>query len=152
MKPAIIVVSLTLMSNQAFAQAAGEQTILLEKEVLKAEQGWLNASKSLDVDIFQRVLREDYVGVDLDGSVHTKVDLIKAAEAIASGAPRTNAPKRSLNAIRVRLYADVAVVTGGMTEERAKGFSVRFVDVWVKSSDAWQLSTSQVTRVAPAKP
>jgi hypothetical protein len=52
----------------------------------------------------------------------------------------------------VRFYTDVAVVTGGMVERRAKGSAIRFADVWVKSNDLWQLSTSQITRVALSKP
>jgi ketosteroid isomerase-like protein len=152
MKFAVILASLALISHPAFAQASDEKSVLQEMEVLKAEQAWLDASKSYDEDGFQRLLREDYIGVDTDGRVQNKVDLIKAAEAIASGSQRTNTPKRSLNAIRVRLYSDVAVVTGGLVDVRAKGSSIRFAHVWVKSSDQWQLSTSQATRVALTKP
>ena len=152
MKAALIVVLFALISHKTFAQTSDEKSILLEKEVLKAEQAWLDESKSFDEDGFQRLLREDYIGVDLDGRVQNKVDLIKAAEQIASGGKRTNTSKRSLNSIRVRLYGDVAVVTGGMAEGRARGSLIRFVHVWVKSTDVWQLSTSQVTRVALTKP
>lgn len=151
MKPTLIAV-LALISHEAFGQASDDKSVLPEKEVLKAEQAWLDARKSFDEEGFQRLLREDYIGVDLDGRVQNKVDLIKAAEEIASGNKRTSTPKQSLNAIRVRLYADVAVVTGGLAEGRAKGSLVRFADVWVKSGDQWQLSTSQVTRVALTKP
>ncbi len=152
MKPALILASLALISHGAFAQASDEKSVLLEKEILKAEQAWLDATKSFDENVFQRLLREDFVGVDSDGRLQNKVDLIKATEEIASGSKRTNTPKRSLNAIRVRLYGDVAVVTGGMAEGRTKGSLIRFAHVWVKSSDEWQLSTSQVTRVVVTKP
>lgn len=152
MKPALTVISLALVSHPAFAQASDDKSIVLEKEVLKAEQAWLDASKNSDEDGFQRLLREDYIGVDLDGQVHNKVDLIKAAEQTASTGKPINPPKRSLNAIRVRLYADVAIVTGGLVEVRGKGSSIRFTHVWVKSNDQWQLSTSQITRVASLKP
>ena len=152
MKPALIMCSLAFLYQQAFAQTSDEKTVLQETEVLKAEQAWLDASKNFDEDGFQRLLREDYIGVDADGHVQNKVDLIKAAEKVASGVKPANTPKRSLNAIRVRLYADVAVVTGGMVEGRVRGASIRFAHVWVKTSDQWQLSTSQITRVALTKP
>jgi ketosteroid isomerase-like protein len=152
MKPVLIVAFLALISNQAFSQTSEEKSVLLEREVLKAEQAWLDASKSFDEGAFQRLLREDYVGVDSDGRVQNKVDLIKAAEGIASGGKRPNPPKRTINAIRVRLYTDVAVVTGGIAEGPAKGSLTRFAHIWVKSSDVWQLSTSQVTRVVLTKP
>jgi hypothetical protein len=152
MKPVLIVASLALLFHRAFAQVPDQKSVLEEKDVLKAEQAWLDASKSFDEDRFQRLLREDYIGVDLEGRVQNKVDLIKAAEEFASTEKPKNTLKRSLNAIRIRLYADVAVVTGGMAEGAAKGSLIRFAHVWVKSGDQWQLSTSQVTRVALTKP
>jgi len=152
MKAFLIVAVLSLFPPAVLAQAPEEKLVLEEKEILKAEQAWLDASKSFDEDSFQRVLREDYIGVDIDGRVQNKVDLLKAAEEIASGHKKASPQKRSLNAIRVRVYTDVAVVAGGMIEGGPKGFAVRFSHVWVKANDQWQLSTSQVTRVTLTRP
>jgi ketosteroid isomerase-like protein len=152
MKPAAMVVLFALFSYVISGQTADEKFVLQEKEVLKAEQAWLDASRNFDAEGFQRILREDYVGVDADGRVRNKIDWIKAAEESASHSKSANTTKPSLNAIRVRLYADVAVVTGGMNEGRTKATAVRFAHVWVKTSDQWQLSTSHATRVAPGKP
>jgi len=148
MKAALVLSALALVTVTAFAQI-DPKTVSQEGAILAAEHAWLDAVKKSDVNALQGLLRDDYINLDVSGRVQTKVEVLKETDEIASNPKKSESQALSLYAVRVRIYGDVAVLTGGAGVGGPKGSPIRFSHVWVKTKDQWLLSTSQTTRVAP---
>ena len=111
------------------------------------ERDWNQAEMKQDAAWFQRMLADDYAGVDgRTGKVSTK------AEDIA-GFKTTTVDSARLSDLDVRLKGDTAVVTG-MTHNKGKDDKgaafdrkIRFTDVWVKRDGKWQVVSSHGTDV-----
>jgi hypothetical protein len=116
-----------------------------EKEILEVEQTFRDAAFKYDMQAFEHLLRLDFMLVDADGKLWTKRELPPGPK---------NPPKAKpiLSAFKVRIYDDLAVVTGGETLPGPPEVATRFIHVWVKSEGKWGLSINQITQVkAPAK-
>lgn len=111
-----------------------------EKDILDVEQTYRDAILKQDMSVMEHLLRLDFMQVDTDGMVWTKRDLPPT--------PKMKA-KPVLNAFKVKIYGDLAVVTGGETFPGPPATANRFIHIWVKSDGQWQLSINQLTRVKP---
>ena len=147
MKSVLAVGLLTLAAAVLCAQdksggAGGSSGVSSDKEIMDVEQAWRDADLKHDVNALEHLLRLDFMQVDPDGMVWTKRELPP---------PPKNAPKTkpALNAFKIKMYGDVAVVTGGETYSGPPVSASRFIRIWVKSDGKWQLSVNQVTRVKP---
>ena len=153
MKAATIWFGFSLFANVftglVFAQGLDEKTVAQEKAILAAEHVWLDAVKNSDSNSFQTLLRDDFINLDINGRIQNKVELMKTTDEVASNPKKGESQAWSITGVRVRLYGDVAVLTGAATIGGPKGFGIRFTHIWVKSKDQWLLSTSQATRMAP---
>jgi ketosteroid isomerase-like protein len=131
------------------AQEAGKEPVHDAHEVVKKlEREWMEAYVKRDADFLERYLSDDYTGTYPDGTVLDKKGEI---ESVKSGAVVLTEMKP--REMRVRTYADAAVITGRSTiNAKLNGQDVsgeyRFTDVWVKRGDRWQAVASQVTRIA----
>lgn len=149
MKSVFVLSSLALFLGTGIAQATDEKTVMAEKAILAAEHGWLDAIKKADVNSMQGLLREDYINLDVNGQIQNKVETLKVTDDMSSNPKKAEAAALSLNAVRVRIYGDVAVLTGAASIGGSKTNGIRFTHIWVKAGDQWQLSTSEATHIAP---
>ena len=132
----------------AVPQSWAQPPTAAEQELIKLENDWSEAVVKRDGTLLQRLFAEEYAFTDQDGVVWNKTQDIAN---VTSGVTRTSSYK--LEDLKVRLYGDVAVVTGSNTikatfQGRDIGGKYRFTDVFVKRSGAWQVVTTQGTLVA----
>ena len=98
---------------------------------------------------YERMLADDYVYIHSNGSVTNKTEEI--AETMSADQKWTAS---KLDNLKVRIYGDVAVVTGVQTlTGSAKGYvsgARRITDLWVRRNGRWQNVGGQTTLI-PAK-
>jgi ketosteroid isomerase-like protein len=125
-----------------------------EQEVLKVENDWNQALVKRDTASLQQFYADEYLYTDPDGLVWDKAKDL--ANLTSGSAARLSAYQ--LDDTRVRMYGDVAVVTGrttikGIFERVYSDVSgaYRFTDVFVKRNGRWQCIASQASRIVERK-
>lgn len=112
------------------------------------DREWIEAIQKKDAATLERIIADDWVGIDMnEGRRWTK------AETIAELKSEENRIESfTLDSAQVRVFGDVAVVTGGDTRKsqyEGTDSSGRYVwtDVYVKRDGRWQAVASQWARV-----
>ncbi|HKP87786.1 MAG TPA: nuclear transport factor 2 family protein [Blastocatellia bacterium] len=118
------------------AQTGDEQTI---RQLVRE---WLDALVKNDLAALDRIIADDYVITTSDGSVLNKAQDLAPLKA---GLKFESATTEDL---KVRIYADAAIVTGvgvfkGSFNGRAFSVRERFTDTWLKRGGRWQAVASQ---------
>lgn len=121
------------------------------REVLAVEQAWTSAHLCSDRATIERLMADDYVKIQPDGSV------VQRAEALASFVPE----ERSWEVAKgdqydVRVYGDTAVVIGrwtaqGVNHGKRFTYQARFLSLYVRRDGVWQMVAEQSTEI-PAAP
>jgi hypothetical protein len=116
--------------------------------IRQAESDWAESVVSNDTNVLERILADDFVGVDIDGSHYTKTQAIKDARAKPSEFVSNHA-----NEVRVRFYGDAAVAQGSESWKKKDGTVGKFVwtDTWIKRGGKWQIVAAE-DLVPPASP
>jgi ketosteroid isomerase-like protein len=122
-------------------------TDVVATEVAELTRQWTESYARRDTSALERYLSDDYVSTFPDGKVLDKKGEI---EAVASGAVAFTEIPGEMN---VRVYGDAAVVTGwsflkARVADKDVSGDYRFIHVWTKRSERWQVVASQVTRIA----
>ena len=124
-----------------------------EQILIRMEQDWSQADLQKDASALNRILAEDWIGIDFEGTILNKV---QALQGIGSGSGSLQSTV--LRDMRVRVYGNTAVVTGTDTEKgeyHGKDSSGRYcwTDVFVRRNGRWQAVSSQSTKLtAPEGP
>ena len=135
----IITLSALLFSNLALAQTEkAAQNSADEKAVTQLVHEWLDALVKADLATLDRIIADDYIVTNSDGSVLGKQSLD----------PLIKFESATVEDLKVRLYGEAAVVTGTTTYKgsfngRAFNSRGRFTDVWLKREGRWQVVASQ---------
>lgn len=138
------------------AAAASVQTDMAsptDKAALETpNREWLNAYKSRDRAILERILADDFAAVYPDNRLLRKADLIAAA----TGASRV-IETIGWDNLRVIVFGDLAVVTAHSTltgTSAGKPFTASndYADIYAKRGGRWQAISAHVVRAAPAAP
>ncbi len=140
-----VVVLLTLGAAlaQEPAQAGGGKAAgSVAQSLMDMENQWAKASKAGNADALAPMLADDFVGLDSDGAMRTKSEVLE----------RTKKAKWTANEIgdlKVIVHGDAAVVTGSWTGKGTDGggkaidAKERWADTWVKTSNGkWQCVAS----------
>ncbi|MEA3003302.1 MAG: hypothetical protein QOH81_2090 [Sphingomonadales bacterium] len=122
--------------------AAAEQFIRL------SEKQWAESVASGDASVVQRILAEDFVGVDPKGRFYRKAQMVEETR---------SAPKyflsNHLNDVQVRFYGNMAIAQGSETWERRTGEPKhgRFVwtDTWLRRNGKWQIVAAEDLTAPP---
>jgi len=140
---------LTLLGMLAAFPGFSQTANATEQEVLKAFHALDDANIKKDRATMERMMADDYMYTHSNGSVLNRAQDI--AETM-SGDVKWTASKTE--GLKVRLYGDVAIVTGLQTlTGSAKNYVSgprRFTDIWIKRDGRWQNIGGQTTLV-PAK-
>jgi hypothetical protein len=144
------VIALTLLGVLVAAPTYAQTRNATEQEVLKASQVLDEASLiKKDRATMERLYADDYMYLHSNGTVNNKTQEI--AEYMS---PDLKWTTRKSDDLKVRIYRDVAVVTGLSTlTGSAKGYvsgGRRFTELWVRRNGRWQSVGGQSTLV-PAK-
>lgn len=108
----------------AFATSSDEQTILdLERQVSAA-------SAANDIAALERIVADDYLGIEAIGKIETKAQWF---DGVKSGALIAVAEEPSQ--LKVRLYGDVAIVIGHLSVRDVRNgkpghHEIVFTDIW----------------------
>jgi ketosteroid isomerase-like protein len=129
-----------------------------EREIRDLEAQLVRAVVAGDRGFFERVLAEDFTHTSHSGVFKTRAEWM-AESKFERGQGNSQAGKTTYEAfevddLAVRVYGDVAVVTGRSTPrgKTAKGEPMRgryrFLRVWVQRAGRWQVVAFEGTRIA----
>lgn len=118
-----------------------------ERYILESERQWAESVATGDTSAIQRILADDFMGVDPKGGLYNKQQMITDTR---------NATKyfvsNRLNDVKVRFYGNTAVAQGSETWEKRSGERGRFVwtDTWLQRNGRWQIVAAE-DLIAPEK-
>ena len=156
---AAVILAATTVQAQTAAGPGGEHT---KAEVMKVMNQWLDALQTRDMKALEQILGEEWTDNSRFGVVYTRKDFFagppaKTPPASAGRASASRVSRRFEN-IRVRMYGDVAIVTGTVGNDESVAESganalprTIFTDVLVWRDGRWQAVTSQETAI-PGRP
>jgi ketosteroid isomerase-like protein len=108
----------------------------------ESESQWAESVANGDASVVERILADDFLGVDPDGNFYEKAKMV---------ADTREAPKEfisnHLNDVKVRFFGDTAVAQGNESWVRRTGtpLHARFVwtDTWILRNGKWQIVASE---------
>ncbi len=152
MKRLFVVCLLVTTSILAFGQANKSGATSVEQAVMQMERDWSQIGMNkddLDKDTktMDRVMADDWIGLDFQGTARTKAQAIAT---LKSGSSPTQSIE--LGPMKVRVFGSTAIVTGSDTEKstyKGKDSSGKYVwtDVFVNRNGRWQAVASETTKV-----
>jgi hypothetical protein len=119
--------------------ARNEQTEA-ERYIVESERQWAESVATGDPSVVERILADDFVGVDPKGKLYDKAKMIGDTR----NAPQYFVSNR-LNQVKVRFYGDTAIAQGDESWERRSGERGRFVwtDTWIRRNRHWQIVAAE---------
>ena len=121
----------------------------LHKEIENLEAQWRSALMQNDVATINRLLADDYLGINPNGTLETKADALALRRA---GTTKIS----SIDPInmKVRVYGDTAVVTSqvqleGHDGDRDISGRYHYTRVYSHRSGEWKVVSFEASRVAP---
>jgi len=144
----ILPVSLLLTTMTALLSQAQSGKSSVEQTLIQMEHDWSQADTHKDAAALNRILADDWMGIDFEGTVLTKPEALKD---ITSGS--ASLESTVLSDIKVRVYGNTAIVTGTDTEKseyHGQDSSGKYLwtDVFVLRNGRWQAVSSQSTKLA----
>ena len=95
-----------------------------------------------DSSVVERILADDFVGVDPKGHFYDKGKMVSDTREASKYFVSNHA-----NEIKVRFYGDTALAQGDETWERRSGDPLRgrfvWTDTWVKRNGKWQIVAAE---------
>ena len=151
---AVVAVSDSIVSNVQGVSAGESDSAGQQAEIdliKKMENERIQAGVRKDVEAITPFTADEYMQIDFDGRV---MDKAATFQRIRSSQIRLQS--NAIDDLTVRLYGDVAVVTGratpkGVADGREFVDPIRYSRVYVKRDGRWQVVLFQQTRIAKAK-
>lgn len=150
MKRIITIIALTCATALlAPAQATKEKAagdVSIEQLIMRLESEGREATLKNDIEANDRLLADNWVNINVDGSITTKAKLI---ELLKAGSFKIMSIDN--DEVMVRVYGDAAVVTGRSTTKRAvQGDDivtrqVRFTRVYARQQGRWRVVSAHNT-------
>ncbi|MFL6514243.1 MAG: DUF4440 domain-containing protein [Chthoniobacterales bacterium] len=134
---------LLILGSSAFPQgstpAPTDQT-QADQYIRKSESEWAESVASGDATVLERILADDFVGVDTSGKSYDK-----AAELSNTGEGPKHFASNHLNDVKIRFYGNTAVAQGSESWLRRSGEKGRFVwtDTWLLRNSKWQIVSAE---------
>ena len=124
------------------ARAQQSNTAEAERYIKESESQWAESVANGDASVVERILADDFLGVDPDGNLYDKAKMV---------ADTREAPKEfisnHLNDVKVRFFGDTAVAQGNESWVRraVTPLNGRFVwtDTWLRRNGKWQIVASE---------
>ena len=145
---AFVILSYALTPAQTMPEKPHEN-LDTEQVITQLESEGREATLKNDIAANERLLADNWLNINPDGSITTKVRLL---ELLKDGSFKILSIDN--DEIIVRVYGDAAVVTGRSTTKRAGQGSevvarqVRFTRVYAKSKGQWQVVSAHNTLIA----
>jgi ketosteroid isomerase-like protein len=118
-----------------------------ERYILDSERQWAESVATGDISAIERILADDFIGVDPKGRLYNKQQMIGETR----DAPKYFVSNR-LNDVKLRFYGNTAIAQGSETWEKHSGERGRFVwtDTWLQRNGRWQIVAAE-DLIAPEK-
>lgn len=116
----------------------------VESEIIRLEEGWSKACKDGNRVFLEQLFASEFLFTDAKGATYTKEQEISRTLATDFSGMTF-----ALSDVKVRVYGEVAVVTGLNTVTTAAATAAsafRVTDVFVKRDGRWQIVVAQGTR------
>lgn len=138
---AFVVVAL-LGVGQAPGPAPGSEA------VIASERAWSTAFLRHDLEAIDRLLADDFVGIDGRGVVSDKAAELEEAKPAPRGDAKSVLVGEKLSDIRVRMYGDTAILTAINTAQFSDStIRYRRTTVWVRRGDRWRCVSFHGSRI-----
>ena len=136
------IVWVAALSTFSIPQSSVASQSSAERYIAESESQWAAAVASGNTAVIERILADDFVGVDTDGSHYNK------AKAVAD---TRESPKEflsnHLNQVQIRFYGDTAVAQGNESWERRSETPKRgrfvWTDTWIRRNGKWQIVAAE---------
>jgi ketosteroid isomerase-like protein len=120
-----------------------------QKTLAKLDADYQKAVEKNDTKTMARILADDFILVEGDGTVSTKADLLKDA---ASG--KTNYEHQVDSERTIRLWGDTAVVTAklwakGLEDGKQVDYYMWFSDTYIRKPTGWSYVFGQASLALP---
>ena len=119
-----------------------------ERYILDSERQWAESVATGDATAIDRILADDFTGVDPKGRLYTRQQMINETR----HASKYFVSNR-LNDVKVRFYDKTAVAQGSETWEKHSGERGRrfvWTDTWLQRDGRWQIVAAE-DLIAPEK-
>ncbi len=137
--------------QEPYRAARGLTNETLAREVLEVKRQYDEAQLKNDGVWFERMFADDYLFIAPDSTVVTKAEFIRDLQS-------RDLTWESVTAedVRVRVYADTAVVTGrffgkGHYKGAVLDEHQRFTSVWIKRNGQWQGISEHTSNLTPSQ-
>ena len=146
MKPLLIVSLLVAMLLPVFEPAKAD-TASVEQTLMQMERDWAQAGIKKDASAIDKIVADDWSGIDYEGTTYTKAESLAD---LKSGVSTTQS--YDFGPMKVRVFGNTAVVTGTDTEKstyKGKDTSGKYawMDVYVMRNGRWQAVASETTKI-----
>jgi len=121
-----------------------------EAYMRKAEADWADLAVRTNPGVIERILADDYVGVNSDTVVRDKARMI----ALAAEKPSGTYVSSKLDYVHYRHFGDTVIAQGGESLQRKDGkpgLSLIWTDVWLWRGGKWQVVASQDSVLPPKR-
>ena len=152
---AILILCAGAWMNSAEAVQTGKAAgyAVAERAVTKAEQEWFAIQQANDWAKLSKMISDDFVIVDSDGSLGNRDSMVAGYK---EEAPRVLSLK--MQVLVAHAVAANAVIASGLDDIALKGKDggtthryERFIDTWILRDGRWQCVAEQITLAAPDK-
>jgi ketosteroid isomerase-like protein len=140
-----------LLFSLAFTDLPAQGTAgSAEAEVERVARQYLDARLANDTAAIRRLLAEEYTGINSSGVLGDRASALRLPMNVTPmGQPIAGF---DVDSVRVRVYGDVAVMTGIRRVRSSDGSGeggLRFTFVFIRRDNRWQLTASQATDLMP---
>ena len=142
-----LLVGLLLLGAMAFADDEGEQSNA-RAEINQAQAAYRAALLDADATQLAKIWTDDYTFTNGRGMFLSKDDRLKNIKTGATELVSIEETERE-----VRFYGDdTAIITGQVTLQakysgQPGSGDYRYINVWVKQGDRWQMAANQITPI-----
>jgi ketosteroid isomerase-like protein len=142
-KLSFLIVAIASICSIWDATAQQSSTADVERYIRESERQWAESVANGDVSVVERILADDFLGVDPDGKLYEKAKMV----ADTREAPKEFISNR-LNDVKVRFFGDTtAVAQGNESWVRRTGTPLRarfvWTDTWIFRNGKWQIVASE---------
>ena len=136
----------------AWNQPLHEKKHAAKQQVEALEEQWRQAQLAGDVATMDKLLSDDYIGISMNGQVHTKAQQLERLRT-----RRVALTKLELSEMKVKLIGSIAIVTSrAEVEGTSDGVSVRGIYRYTRvyqrlDSGAWKITSFEATRTPQPK-
>lgn len=118
---------------------------MTKNEVIAAERAWVEAHRTLDLQALEALMADEYIHIQADGSV-----IGKQADLASYQSGDRHWDYAESDEYQIQVFGNTAVLVGrwrarGVNAGETFDYAARFLSVYIKRNDRWQMTAAQST-------